>query len=202
MLQQACFQKQIPTGKSGPASILRFLGVTGIAASMLLAAAPLDASAQSSGAKGASGLPLPRFVSLKAQRVNMRVGPGRKYKVDWMFTKRGLPLEILQEYDNWRKVRDSEGAEGWINQSLLSGKRTALIAPWKSGEKNELLPLTREPGNETRIVARVEPGVLANVEECKDGWCRIEIDDTVTGSVSGYAKQTQLWGVYPDETLD
>lgn len=154
------------------------------------------------GNRGASGLLLPRFVSLKAQRVNMRVGPGTKYKVEWMYTKRGLPLEILQEYDNWRKVRDSEGAEGWINQSLLSGKRTALVAPWKSGEKNEYLPLVAKPEEQGRVIAQVEPGVLAEIDECNNGWCRVEIDNTVTGSISGYAKQVQLWGVYPDETLE
>lgn len=152
--------------------------------------------------KGASGLPLPRFVSLKAKRVNMRVGPGRQYKVDWMFTKRGLPLEILQEYDNWRKVRDSEGAEGWINKSLLSGKRTALVAPWKQGEAGEHLLLTGKPDDAAKVIAKLEPGVLTGVDECVDGWCKVEIDDTVTGSISGYARQTQLWGVYPDEKFD
>ncbi len=154
-------------------------------------------------AKGASGLPLPRFVSLKAKRVNMRVGPGLQYKVDWMFTKPGLPLEVLKEYDNWRKVRDADGAEGWINQSLLSGRRTALVAPWKAGEKGEYLPLVAKPGeDDSRLVAKMEPGVLTHVEECKDGWCKVEVDNTVTGSVSGYTRQNQLWGVYPDETLD
>lgn len=153
-------------------------------------------------AKGPSGLPLPRFVSLKAERVNMRVGPGLQYKVEWMFTKRGLPLEILKEYDNWRKVRDAEGAEGWINQSLLSGSRTALVAPWKSGEKGEYLELVAKPEEDARLVAKMEPGVLTRIDECAAGWCRVEVDSTVTGSVSGYTRQNQLWGVYPDETLD
>ena len=80
---------------------------------------------------GPSGLPLPRFVSLKSGRVNLRIGPGLNYSVDWMYMKPGLPMEIVQEYDNWRRVRDSEGSEGWINQSLLSGRRTALAEPGK-----------------------------------------------------------------------
>lgn len=170
-----------------------------LAAGMVTTAGLSEAGAQQ---KGPSGLPLPRFVSLKAQSVNMRVGPSLKYQVDWMFTKRGLPLEIIQEYDNWRKVRDSEGVEGWINQSLLSGKRTALVTPWKSGQPEEYLPLTKKPSDDSRLVAKVEPGVLANVEECENGWCLVEIDDTVTGSVSGYARQKLLWGVYPDEKID
>jgi SH3-like domain-containing protein len=94
---------------------------------------PQTAAAQSR-ARGKSGLPLPRFVSLKSGRVNSRIGPGVTYAVDWMYLKAGLPMEIIQEYDNWRRVRDSDGAEGWINQSLLSGKRTAIAAPWQRGK--------------------------------------------------------------------
>src|SRR5690606_37820396 len=79
-------------------------------------------------AVGPSGLPLPRFASLKSGRVNLRIGPGLKYPVEWLYLKSGVPMEIIQEYDNWRRVRDSEGAEGWVNQSLLSGRRTAIAA--------------------------------------------------------------------------
>ncbi|MGB7334545.1 MAG: SH3 domain-containing protein [Salaquimonas sp.] len=147
--------------------------------------------------KGASGLPLPRFVSLKSQKVNMRVGPGQEYKVDWMYTKAGLPLEILQEYDNWRKVRDSEGSEGWISQALLSGKRTAIVAPWKRGDANSYIPLVNRPENKAAIVAKMEPGLLISVDECEAGWCSIE-----AGSTKGFAAQDQLWGVYPNERVD
>lgn len=181
------------------------LKISALAASVFAAGVMTAGTAFSDGgtqARGPSGLPLPRFVSLKAERVNMRVGPGLQYKVDWMYTKRGLPLEILKEYDNWRKVRDSEGAEGWINKSLLSGRRTALVTPWKSGKSGEYLELVSKPGDDAHLVARMEPGVLTRVDECLDGWCRVEVDDTVTGSISGYTRQTQLWGVYPDETLD
>jgi SH3-like domain-containing protein len=82
---------------------------------------------------GPSGLPLPRFVSLKSGRVNSRVGPGANYSVDWMYMKAGLPMEIIQEFDTWRRVRDADGSEGWISQSLLSGHRTAIVAPWQRG---------------------------------------------------------------------
>lgn len=147
--------------------------------------------------KGASGLPLPRYVSLKANRVNMRVGPGRDYKVDWMFTKRGLPLEILQEYDNWRKVRDPEGVEGWILQSLLSGNRTAIVAPWKKEDDDNLLKLMRKPVDTSSTVAKLEAGVVAKVEECSNGWCKMSV-----AGIEGYMQQASLWGVYPDENLD
>jgi SH3-like domain-containing protein len=158
---------------------------------------PNAISAANAETKGPSGLPLPRFVSLKSQRVNMRVGPGRDYKVEWMYTKAGLPLEILQEYDNWRKVRDFEGEEGWILQSLLSGKRTAIVAPWKRDEKGTMVLLKNAPENKAAVVAHLEPGVVTKVSECENGWCEIE-----AGNVNGYALQEELWGVYPNEKFD
>lgn len=154
------------------------------------------ASAQAS-ATGPSGLPLPRFVSLKANKVNMRVGPGKDYHVEWQFTRRGLPLEILQEFDTWRKVRDSEGAEGWIQQSLLSGSRTAIVRPWARGEKDQNARLRDKPVSRSEVVALVEPGVVAEVKECHEGWCLLELS-----GATGYLKQDELWGVYPDETID
>ena len=141
-----------------------------------------------------SGLPLPRFVSLKSARVNMRVGPGRDYMVDWMYMKRGLPVEVIQEYDTWRKVRDSEGNEGWVLHSLLSGDRTAIIAPWQ--EDDDMIELHSEPSRDARIVARMEPGVVAPVMACHAGWCEIEV-----AGAHGYVRQKQVWGVYPDENF-
>ena len=146
---------------------------------------------------GPSGLPLPRYVSLKSSRVNMRVGPGREYKVQWMYTKRGLPLEILQEYDNWRKVRDPEGDEGWILQSLLSGNRTVIVSPWAKGEANSDVFMRSDPSENAAVRARMEPGAMAEVSECINGWCRLKAQ-----GVSGYVRQQTLWGVYPDESFD
>ncbi len=106
----------------------RLFAVSASLAAVLVTAAPLSlpalVKAEAAGQIGPSGLPLPRFVSLKPGRVNLRVGPGRDYAVTWLFLKSGLPVEIVQEYDNWRRIRDSEGTEGWVYQSLLSGKRT------------------------------------------------------------------------------
>jgi len=141
-----------------------------------------------------SGLPLPRFVSLKSARVNMRVGPGRDYMVDWMYLKRGLPVEVIQEYDTWRKVRDSEGNEGWVLHSLLSGDRTAIVAPWQEGD--DMIELHAKPSRDARIVARMEPGVVAPVKACHAGWCEIEV-----AGARGYVRQKQVWGVYPDENF-
>ena len=114
-----------------------------VAASLILvlpignaAMTPAEATAAQDGAVGPSGLPLPRFVSLKSGRVNSRIGPGVNYPVDWLYLKSGLPMEITQEFDTWRRVRDSDGSEGWINQSLLSGKRTGIAAPWQRGKES------------------------------------------------------------------
>lgn len=160
-----------------------------------LAFLQLPAATPAGAANGPSGLPLPRFVSLKSSRVNMRVGPGRDYQIDWMYLKRGLPMEVIQEFDTWRKVRDPEGNEGWILHSLLSGSRTAIVIPWEN--KGATVTLHDRPHADSRVVAEFEAGVVATVASCQDGWCRLEAD-----GVEGYAEQTLLWGVYPDESFE
>ncbi|MBI1620935.1 SH3 domain-containing protein [Aquamicrobium zhengzhouense] len=144
-------------------------------------------------AVGPSGLPLPRFVSLKSGKVNLRIGPGLNYPVEWMYTKAGVPMEIIQEFDNWRRVRDAEGAEGWINQSLLSGRRTAIAAPWQQGKEAELM-LRAGPDTSSRIVARLQPGVIGTIKECDGQWCEMEFSGH-----RGWISQTQIWGAYPGE---
>ena len=143
---------------------------------------------------GPSGLPLPRFVSLKSGKVNLRIGPGLNYPVDWLYLRAGVPMEIIQEYDNWRRVRDADGAEGWINQSLLSGRRTAIAPPWQRGKETELL-LRAGPDTTSRIVARLEPGVVGTIRACNGQWCEMEFDGH-----RGWLSQTQIWGAYPGET--
>ncbi|MGB3834951.1 MAG: SH3 domain-containing protein [Mesorhizobium sp.] len=144
---------------------------------------------------GPSGLPLPRFVSLKSARVNSRVGPGVNYSVDWMYTRAGLPMEIIQEYDTWRRVRDADGAEGWINQSLLSGKRTAIVAPWQRG-KSATVNLLDGPAGDAGVVAIVEPGVVGTIKSCTGQWCQMTL-----GGRTGWLPQSQLWGAYPGEKI-
>ncbi len=144
--------------------------------------------------KGASGLPLPRYVSLKSDKVNVRIGPGQNYDVAWIFVRAGWPVEIVQEFENWRKIRDVEGAEGWVFHSLLSGRRTALVTPWAdSGDS----PVRDNADTEAAISAYLEPRVLADVDRCRDNWCKISGD-----GYSGWIEQTHLWGVYPDEAVD
>jgi len=144
---------------------------------------------------GPSGLPLPRFVSLKSGRVNSRIGPGLSYGVDWLYMKPGLPMEIIQEYDNWRRVRDADGSEGWINQSLLSGKRTAITAPWQRG-KDAKINLLAKPESEARTVAILDPGVVGKIKSCNGDWCEMTFE-----GVTGWLRQSQVWGAYPGELV-
>lgn len=146
---------------------------------------------------GPSGLPIPRFVSLKPARVNIRVGPGRDYGVSWLYTKSGLPVEIIQEYDNWRRIRDADGTEGWVYQSLLAGKRTAIIAPWERGKSENLIDLYASASDTARIVARAEAGVISSIRECTGQWCQLDVSGT-----RGWIRQSQIWGAYPDEVFD
>ena len=173
----------------------RFAVVAGLG--MLVAAtgeAVVAAPVQDGGTVGKSGLQVPRFVSLKAGRVNVRVGPGEDYKIAWVFTRTGLPIEVIQEYDTWRRIRDSDGQVGWVFNSLLSGKRTAVIAPWASDGPR---PVRDRAAAAAEVTAYLEPGVMATVDRCRGGWCRISGDRFV-----GWIQQEQLWGVYPNEEVD
>ena len=145
---------------------------------------------------GQSGLPLPRFVSLKSNRINLRVGPGRDYAVSWLYVKPGLPVEIVQEYDNWRRIRDQDGTEGWVLQTLLSGKRAGVAAPWakQGGEPIQMFDKAEETSS---VVARLEPGVLGKIEACDGQWCKLD-----ASGHDGYVRQTDIWGAYPGEAFD
>ncbi|MEF2071373.1 SH3 domain-containing protein [Consotaella aegiceratis] len=160
-------------------------------AALIAMSAPL-AGAGAAGS-GGTGLPLPRYVSLKAERVNMRVGPGTEYAVSWLYLKRGLPMEVVQEYDLWRRVRDSEGTEGWVYHSLLSGDRTAEAAPWLKG-KEATIDVRAQASEDSTLIAQMQPGVVSKVDTCGLGWCEIEV-----AGRTGYVHQHEIWGVYPDE---
>jgi SH3-like domain-containing protein len=141
-----------------------------------------------------SGLPVPRFVSLKPDRVNVRAGPTRDHDVAFVYTRAGLPVEITAESDNWRRIRDWEGSEGWVYHSLLSGRRTAAVMP---KDKKELVSLYDRAEFKAAIIARLQLGVLALVKRCTGGWCRI-----AGAGFEGWIVQEQLWGVYPNEKVD
>ncbi|ERP87351.1 aspartyl-trna synthetase [Labrenzia sp. C1B10] len=142
---------------------------------------------------GASGLPVPRFVSLKSDRVNVRIGPSREHDIAWTFVQSGLPVEIVGEFENWRRIRDWEGKQGWVFRSLLSSRRTALVTPW---EKSDRTPLRSRSRSDADIVAELDPFVLTTVSECAGGWCRVNGEN-----YDGWLDQTRLFGVYPDELI-
>ena len=139
-------------------------------------------------------LPVPRFVSLKSDKVNVRKGPSTDQSIVWVFSRAGLPVEVIAESDNWRRVRDSEGADGWVFHSLLSARRTVLITPWS--KDSSTVPLYSSRSTSSRAVAQLQAGVLGNVMDCDGEWCELSVDD-----YSGYVQQDQLWGVYRNEEI-
>lgn len=141
-----------------------------------------------------TGLPLPRYASLKTDRVNLREGPSKDHATKWVFQRAGLPVEITAEFEIWRKVRDSEGAEGWVLHSLLSGRRTALVAP---GKKGQTFKIYARPSKSGELAAQLQSGVIANVKSCDGSWCQIDGE-----GFKGYIEQVALWGVYPNEKLE
>ncbi len=151
---------------------------------VLIGASPLWAQAGRS-----TGLPLPRFVSLAADRVNVRYGPGKQYPIDWVYARKGLPVEIIEEFDTWRKIRDYENQEGWVHSSLLSSRRTIMV----TGEVREL---RRTPDQSGRVVLRAEPSVVGRLFDCEENWCRIEIEGR-----RGWLQRSEFWGTRPGEIV-
>jgi SH3-like domain-containing protein len=143
---------------------------------------------------GPSGLPVPRFVSLKAEKVNVRRGPSSDHPVAWVFQRKGLPVEIVAEFENWRRIRDSEGEEGWILQSMLAGKRTAVVAPWRGQQMTQLHSAANKASS---VQAQLAAGAMGDVANCDGKWCEIS-----AGGYDGYVEQEMLWGVYPGETVN
>jgi SH3-like domain-containing protein len=142
----------------------------------------------------ASGLPVPRYVSLKSDRVNVRSGPTKDHDVAWVFTRSGLPVEVTAEFENWRRIRDAEGSEGWVYHSLLSGRRTAVVT---ARDKDQLVAVSDSPRTESDVTAQLQPGVVTQVKRCDGKWCRVN-----GNQFDGWILQERLWGVYPNEKVD
>jgi SH3-like domain-containing protein len=141
-----------------------------------------------------SGLPVPRFVSIKADRVNVRGGPDKDHDVSFIYTRVGWPVEITAEFENWRRIRDSDGSEGWVYHSLLSGRRTAAV---QLKVKTDMAPLRAKPDATSPVTAELQIGVLGAVKSCTGAWCHI-----VGDKFDGWVEQNDLWGVYPNEKFD
>lgn len=158
---------------------LRRLAVTLVAALLLLGTAQAAEKAE----------PLPRFVSLRADVVNLRTGPGGRYPVEWVYRRKGLPVEILAQHDQWRQVRDSQGTEGWVHERLVTSARTVIV-------KGAQRVMRAEPEAKAPPVAKLDPGVIARLLECRAAWCRIEANN-----LKGWLRRDEIWGVYADEVV-
>ncbi len=135
--------------------------------------------------------PLPRFVSLGSNEAYVRSGPGRKYPILWVYKKRSVPVEIILEYDVWRKIHDFDGQKGWVHKTLLSGRRTGFI----KGE--ELVSLYKKPRKDSRVAAYLQPKLLIAIDSCDNGWCEVDAKE-----YTGYLEQSVIWGVYEDENFN
>lgn len=138
-----------------------------------------------------TGLPIPRFASLRSDRVNLRVGPGGRYPIKWELHRRGLPVEIVQEYGVWRAVRLHDGADGWIHAALLSGHRTFIV-------EGATRPLEERAPSTASLVARLEAGVIGRILGCAEGslWCRVSVHGH-----RGYLRRSDFWGTFKGEAV-
>lgn len=139
-----------------------------------------------------SGLPLPRFVSLRSDEVNLRTGPGVRYPIDWIYARKDLPVEVIAEFEAWRKIRDWQGTEGWVHQSMLSGRRMMVVL---GGDH----ALRASDADSAESVAVLESGVLGRVLQCPRNrdFCRVEINQ-----LQGWLRREEIWGVYKGEWIE
>lgn len=155
-------------------------------------AVPPKPPEESDNTKGSStGLPIPRFVSLRSDEVNLRAGPGTRYPIEWVYKRRGLPVEILREFDVWRLVEDPDGTKGWVHQATLTGRRSFMITGADA-------TLRREPQDDAAAVAILKVGVVGHLRSCtaKSDWCQVQ-----AGDYRGYLRRNQFWGTLPDEAV-
>ncbi|MDP9127140.1 MAG: SH3 domain-containing protein [Pseudomonadota bacterium] len=170
----------------------KLLSWTGLALLLLapchIACAAVD-EADTNQSKTPSGLPVPRFASLRSDEVNMRTGPGTRYPIEWVFKRQGLPVEVISEYEVWRRVRDPDGAEGWVHESALSGKRSVIVtAP------HDLLD---DADPKAAVVAHVQAGVVGQLVSCSKDWCKLRIN-----GIKGYLPRGDFWGAKVGEKLE
>jgi SH3-like domain-containing protein len=168
-----------------PTTLLALLALCSAIAAAGAAAAEAEAPVRSP-----SGLPLPRFVSLAADKVNVRTGPGVRYPIAWVFVRRDMPVEVTAEFELWRKIRDIDGAEGWAHKSLLSGRRWAIVT-------GEMRTLRRAPNQTAPPALFAEPGVQGRLLACGRARCKLEIQ-----GLSGWLARAHIWGVHPWELFE
>ncbi len=142
-----------------------------------------------------TGMDIPRFVSLGSDFVYGRSGPGKQYPVKWEYKRKNLPVEIIYEYDNWRKIRDPDGTEIWIHKTLLSGKRYGIIIPASGYENVHMYKKSSLKNND--ISAKLEKGLIVRIEKCNSNACKIHVS-----GYKGWINRDSIWGIYPYEVID
>lgn len=169
---------------------MRCLKIIGFFLLLLHAGATFaEANEEGNETKGPSGLPLPRFASLRSNEVNLRTGPGLRYPIEWVFVKEDLPVEITAEFDVWRRIRDSNDAKGWIHKSTLSGHRS-LIVTEQTGN------IYKDSNIGSSLLAHVQAGAIGDLLACDLVWCEVSF-----GDIKGYMKKEDFWGAYEHETF-
>lgn len=169
---------------------VRFSAIYAIPLLLLMTLAPFPAVAKEVTIVGKSGYPVPRYVTLASNTVNVRTGPDGKYPILWIFKKAGLPIKVIAEYKDWRKIIDSEGESGWIWGPLLSSKRNGLIVASPQ-------TLLKEPSEPSLPAVIAEAGVIGKIKKCADGWCQLDVN-----GFKGWLRQSQFWGTLEGETFD
>ncbi len=137
-----------------------------------------------------AGDDLPKFVSIASNKVNMRTGPGQRYPIIWVYSRRGLPVEVINSFDTWRKIKDVQGDEGWVHQAMISHKRFGII-------KEKPRQLFKDATVESAVVAELRPGVMPSIEQCSEHWCEVQVE-----GMNGWVEKAGLWGIYPDEIFE
>jgi len=161
-----------------------------VGAVFALALLVLCAPAPAISADEDAGLKVPRFVSLHSDKVNLRTGPGRQYPIEWVLTRKDLPVEIVAQFEHWRRIQTADGTNGWVQEHMVGAKRTVIVNP------GEVRPVYQLADPSSVVVARAAPGALARLLECRAAMCRVEAD-----SISGWMRRADIWGVLPDETM-
>jgi len=199
-------QKQpVPAGRAGGTTAA---AAAGVAASVAAAAAPqrpgevkpadkpaadakLAAPRATEPTKGTdTGQPLPRWAGILYDGVKLRVGPGQRYPVEWIYRRPDQPVRVLREFDNWRLIEDHEGVKGWVHQSNLTGRRSFMVPTERM--------LRRSASEDATAVAVLRPGVVGRVRGCPAGgaWCEVRVGDR-----RGWIQREGLWGIPADEAI-
>lgn len=147
------------------------------------------ASAEDASILNPSGLPIPRFVTLKSDNINVRVGPGERYPIRWTYHRAHLPVQIVEEFAHWRKIMDYEGSTGWVQKNMLDGVRSVLVMDKPQN-------LYAEPEVTAAPTVRASPMVIAKLLACRPDWCRVEVSDR-----KAWIRKADIWGVTREETF-